>query len=162
MLVFEKTFPLVVPKKYVHDTQLDSFRRKHSREFFLYNDAITDENFCRVTDPLRPGQKLEVKLFGVCERTRVFPSEARALLRKENALLVGAQGVSLVYELAKEEIPYGRWAISFDKKLALWKDPEGNCRFPGIGHVDIGYGFDLGYDGWPFNCGRCVLCFRAA
>jgi hypothetical protein len=157
MFTLLKTFPLVVPKNYDHFTRLSTFRKTYHRDFFLYNDALTDENFARVTVPLLPDQKLTVKLFGIDDL--VGTAQCMSLLKEENALFVGAQGVSLVYELAKKELPYGRWAVSFDEKDALWKDAGGEYRMAGIGHISEGYGFDLGYYGYRLNSGRCVLCF---
>ena len=152
------TFNIVVPQGYNHATRLDSFSKEHRKDFYYYNDAITDRNFAKATTKLEPGRKLKVKVFQIKER--VTSEDCMAHLRSQKAVLVGAQGASLAYEQGKDQLPVSRWSISFDEKDALWEDTDGNHRVPGVYRSsDGGFGFLLGdfEGGWSDD--RCLLCF---
>lgn len=152
------TFSIVVPQGYDHATRLGSFREKHRKEFYYYNEAITDKNYAKATTKLEPGRKLKVKVFQINER--VTSLDCLAHLRSQKAVLVGAQGASLVYEQKKDELPVDRWSVSFDEKDALWEDGGGYLRVPYVfRYSGGGSGFVLGdfEDGW--SDGYCLLCF---
>lgn len=153
------SFNIVVPKNYDHATRLDSFKRKHGREFYCYNDAITDSNFGKATTQLVPGRKMTVKVFKI---TRQVTSEGcLSFLKKQNAVLVGAQGASLAYEQGKNQLLKGYWYVSFDEKNALWKDAVGYRRVPYVlANSDGVFEFLLGnFEGLWF-VDACLLCFR--
>lgn len=121
-------FDLVVPAGYVHATRLAAFKAAHRSEFDDYDLDITDEHFRRATTKLAPDQKFRVRVFQI---TGIVTSEdCLTLLRSQKAVLVGVQGATLAYELAKNKLPKDRWFISFDKKDALWVDSGGRHRVP--------------------------------
>ncbi|MDO8604519.1 MAG: hypothetical protein Q7K40_03975 [bacterium] len=150
------TFSIVVPKNYDHATQLSSFNKKYRKEFYYYNEAITDKNYANATTKLEPGRSLKVKVFQI--KKTVTSEDCLEYLRSQKAIFVGAQGASLAYEQGKGELPIGRWTASFDEKNALWAD--GGHGVPRLDR-DSGGGFEfyLGsfVDGW--GDGRCLLCF---
>ncbi len=79
---------------------LDTFRATHqneeNKEFYFYNDAITDANYAAIaTTKLTPGRKFLVKVFGITER--VSSDDCLAKIKVEKGTLVGAQGASLAY-----------------------------------------------------------------
>lgn len=123
-----KSFELTVPATYDHSTQLASFRGNHRKDFYYYNVAIVDENFAKVTNKLVPGRTYTVKIFGINQS--VSSEDCLAFLETQNAMLVGAQGISLVWEYRKEEFPISKYTLSFDKKDALWKVAVGDLRMP--------------------------------
>src|SRR3989344_4716273 len=136
------TFEIVVPEGYDHGKRLDSFDKEHRKAFYYYNDAITDKNYAKATTKLEPGP-LKVKVFQIKET--VTSEDCMAKLRSEKAILVGAQGASLVWEQKKEELPVNRWSASFDEKDALWKDADGYHGVPGVGRNSDGdFKFNLG------------------
>lgn len=124
------TFKITVPANYDHATKLASFSRKNKGKFAYYNDDITDQNFSRATTILRPGRKFEVKIFQI--KATVSSMDCLAFLRGEKAVLVGAQGLALAWDEAKDEFHRGRWTVSFDEEIALFKDAGGNRRVPGV------------------------------
>lgn len=152
-------FELTVPEDYKHESQLASFKKKHRKEFYGYNDNITDENFARVTNKLIPGETYEVKIFGISQP--VSSEDCLALLKMQpRMMLVGAQGISLVRQLKKEEFPVGKWVISLDNKDALWKDAGGIHRVPIVlRYSDGDWHFDLGIFESFWRDVYCVLCF---
>jgi len=153
------TFDLVVPKGYNHATRLATFAKMHKSEFICYNSDITDKNFGKAMTKLVSGLKFKVDIFQI--KTRVGSEDCLAFLRSQKAVLTGAQGASLVYELAKNVLPANRWFASFDDKDALWKDSVGFHRVPYVYRVsDDGFEFRLGYFGAVWDGDVCLLCFR--
>lgn len=153
-----KTIKITIPGNYIHATQITSFAKKNRKKFYGYNDAITDANFAKVTTKLAPGQKLQVKVFQITKRTT--SEECLVYLKSQNAILAGAQGASLTYELAEKQLPIGKRSVSFDEKEALWKDSDGSRRVPCLDRLSDGdWLFRLGIfeDGW--SDGSCLLCF---
>ena len=152
------TFSITVPDWYDHATRLDAFRARYEKEFYSFNSNITDKNFSKATITLVPGQRFTVKVFQITER--VSSKDCLDHLRSENAKLLGAQGVSLAYEQGKEQLPVGRWAVSFDEREALWEDADGDHRVPYVYRFsDGGFEFRLGIfeDYWD-DC-HCLLSF---
>ena len=152
------SFDVVVPKNYNHATRLSTFRKAHGKEFYFYNDAITDVNYAKVTTKLIPERKLKVKIFQIT--TRVSSEDCLGFLRGQKAILLGAQGASLAYEQGKNQLPKGRWHVSFDEKNALWVDSGG---YHGVPHVLAGsdgdFEFDLGSFEADWASDDCLLCF---
>ena len=111
------TFEITVPKNYNHATRLDTFKVAHELEFRYYNPDTTDSNFSKATTQLVAGRKFQVKVFGI--KKVVSSKGCLAKLCSEKAVLLGAHGMSLVYEQKKDELPKGKWSVSFDEKEAL-------------------------------------------
>lgn len=153
-------FELTVPTDYNHDTQIDTSGAKARKEktTYYYNDDLTSKNFANATNKLVPGKTYKVKIFPILQT--VTSEGCMTFLRKQNAVLVGGQGATLVYDLAKDQLPKGKWTVSFDEKDALWEDAGGYRRVPDVGASTVGgFGFVLGSFGADWGSGRCVLCF---
>ncbi|MEK7465174.1 MAG: hypothetical protein AAB631_00135 [Patescibacteria group bacterium] len=150
-----KTFSLTVPKNYRHERQLDSLKL---RDFYSFNDDVTDKNFRNATQKLVPGKTYKVKIVNIGSRST--SEELMGVYAREKAIFVGAHGLSLAWQLKKDEFPVGKWTLSFDKKEALWKDPDGDHRVPHVYRLSVGdYEFNLGYFEGGWNSADCVLCF---
>ncbi len=155
------TFEVVVPEGYDHSTRLTTFKAAHqseeNKEFYYYNEAITDANFAKATTKLAPGRKFTVKVFGI--NGRVTSNDCLLHLKRVSATLVGAQGISIVYEQAKNELPKGKWSVSFDEKDAL--PFLGGCRrVPYVYRYSDGdFRLNLGHfeDDWDDE--YCLLAF---
>lgn len=158
-----KSFDVTVPEGYDHATRLDTFRAAHqseeNKEFYFYNDAITDANYAgKATTKLTAGRQFTVKVFGITER--VTSEDCLAKLRSEKAVLVGAHGASLAYEQKKDELPKGKWSVSFDEKKALWRDSDGDRGVPSVRAYSGGdFRFDLGRWEGDWGSGNVLLCF---
>ena len=146
-----------VPEGYNHSTQLASFSKENRKKFYSYNDNITDENFAKTTNKLVPGKTYEAKIFGITKW--VTSEDCLAFLKTQNAILVGAQGISVVWQQAKENLPKGKYTLSFDEKNALWRDAGGRRRVPSVGR-DVGGGWDFGLGDFEsdWHDGSCLLC----
>ena len=147
-----------VPKDYNHPTQLASFAKENRKKFYFYNDNITDRNFAKVTNKLVPGKTYEAKIFKITKR--VTSEDCLAFLKKtQKAIFVGAQGISVVWQQAKEQFPKGKWTVSFDEKDAFWQDANGRRGVPRVGrNIGDGWFFDLGRFEGDLDDGDCLLC----
>lgn len=151
---------ITVPDNYVHSTQLESFRKNNGKMFYSYDDNITDQNFSKATVQLTPGRKLHVRAFKQIVHGRTTSEERMEFLAKQNAVHTGAQGLSLVFEKKRDQLPKGFWYASFDEREALWKDADGYRRVPYVdvhsgGHFD----FSLGYFECAWRGSHAFLCF---
>lgn len=151
------SFEVIVPADYVHATRLDSFRAAYQsetkKEFYYYNPNITDANFAK-TPALVHGKKFLVKAFQI--KGVVSSEDCLTQLKRVKATFTGAQGASLAYEQKKDELPKGRWSLSFDEKKNL-PFALGCHGVPSVYRRSDGdFVFNLGdfEDDWY---GRCVL-----
>jgi len=155
-----KEFEIIVPLDYNHDTQVDVFAKKVKKEktTYYFNNDLTSKHFANASTKLVPGKTYKVKIFPILKR--VTSEDNMAFLAKQNAIFVGDHGLTLVCEQKKEELPKGKYTVSFDKKESLWKDTDGNHRVPNVyANSGGGFRFDLGYfeHGWVDS--SCLLCF---
>ncbi len=153
-------FELTVPSDYNHDKQIDQSAKKAKKEktTYYYNDALTSKNYAKATNKLEPGKTYKVKLFPIL--SNISSDDCMAFLRKQNAILTGGQGATLLYDLHKDQLPKGKWAISFDEKDALWEDADGHRRVPYVSaRTDGGFRFYLAY--WLGDWGSVgvLVCF---
>lgn len=151
---------ITVPDDYVHENRLATFRNQNSKKFYYYNDNITDANFPNPSRILKPGDKLRVRVFQQIVRGNTSSEERMAFLATQNAIHLGAQGASIVFEQKRDQLPKGRWYTSFDEKERLWKDSDGNRRVPLV-HADSDgdFEFDLGCFEGDWNDDYAFFCF---
>ena len=151
-------FKIVVPKGYNHATRLTDFVATYGSEFNYYNSDITDEHFNKATTKLVPCEKFKVKVFYITQA--VPPKDCLNFLYSQEAVLTGAQGASLVYELAKNKLREKKCSfVSLDKKDALWIDSDGIYRVPYVYHFsgdEFSFSFAnfevVLYDGYYLLC----------
>ncbi len=151
-------FKITIPSDYDHDTWLAAFAEKTNglSDTYCYSDGLTDENFSKVSYKLIPGKTYIVKIFPILQT--VSTEDCIDFLKKTKALLVGAQGLLLVYDLKKDVFPINKQILSFDEKNVLWQDTDGNHRVPYVYHGSDGTSdFRLGYFGSEWF-GHCLLC----
>lgn len=172
-------FKLKIPLDYDHDTRLNSFRRKIERKWFPKPDPleidrnITSENFNRVTNKLIPGKNYIIKLIPVLVldyENGLTNEECLEYLHSTKSLLVGAHGLSLLYEYFYKFCPQKRKIISFEERKFLWVGRGGRPLLTYLqitGDYDRSYGEDgfktKMYDPFSslsiFSGGDYLLCF---
>jgi hypothetical protein len=83
-----------------------------------------------------------------------------AFLKSQNALLVGAQGASIIWEQKKDQLLKGYWYCSFDEKEHL-PFLDGYRRVPDV-CANSGGGFNFGLGSfelvWDEGDAVLVLC----
>jgi hypothetical protein len=150
-----KTIEFLTPLEYNHGKQLSTLDKK---KFYFFNDAITDVNFQNVLDKFIPGKKYLVKFIGI--GGSVTSEDCLQVYTDHKAFLVGAQGLSLLWQQKKEEFPVGKWSVSFDKKNHLYRGADGNHRVPRVYRDSDGdYEFDLGDFGNDWGDGYVLVLF---
>lgn len=155
-----KDFEFTVPFSYDHETQLDTFalKTKNLPTTRYFSGELISANFKNTTSMLVPGKTYRVRIFPVLEK--VGSDDCVTFLRKQEAFLVGGQGITLLADKNGNEFPVGKWTVSFDEKDALWEDSEGNHMFPNVGrHTDGGMLFCLGSFERGLHGDYCLLCF---
>ena len=150
-----------VPDNYNHDTQVDDFAKKTRKlkSTYYYNDELTSKNFSKATNKLIPGKTYGVKMFPLLEGG-ISSEDCLAFLESNNAILVGAQGITALQADQPDIFPTGKWTVSFDEKDALWKDAGGGHRVPYVSRYSFGdWEFDLGYFEGSWNSDDVLVCF---
>ncbi len=162
-------FRLTVPPNYQHAAHLASFAEENRSKFNHYDVSINDANFVRATNKLIPGKTYMVKIYMVGVQdppqfviTRVSSEDCLEFLKSVKAVFVGAQGLSLVWQVAKEKLRKSKKIISFDEKTALLKDRNGvTYSAPYIFGEKFGsWGFSLYLFGLDLSDRDCLLCFN--
>jgi len=152
------SFELKVPDDYDHASRLNTFFQNHEHELSGYDRRITDDNFAQVSTHLTPGQELLVKIFQI--NKQITHEECLSFLRQQKAILVGAQGASLVLEHNKENLPDDMCILSLDKVDTLYQDHEGDHCVPYLERCENNiWGFGLGYAEHDWHDDNCFLCF---
>ncbi len=112
-----KEFNITIPNSYKHEVQLKRFSELCDAKCSYYNSIITDNNFARVTHKLIPGKTYVVRIYQILKATT--SENCLNFLKSENAVLVGSQGLSLLFEKNQSVFPLDAYLLSFDKKEAL-------------------------------------------
>ena len=91
-----KDFEFTVSADYVYDTQLDTFAKKTKKlkTTYYFNDALTSANFAKATNKLEPGKTYRVRVFPILQT--VTSDDCMTFLKKQGAILVGGQGITLL------------------------------------------------------------------
>lgn len=156
------SFDITVPKSYDHDTQLATFveyAKKKKKKFYYYNEEITDANFSKVANKLVPGETYKGRIFGIKDKERVSSEDCLSFLASQRAILIGAQGLSLILQLKEGNFPIRRRTVSFDEKDGLWEDDSGSLRVPNVlQDTGVGWGFGLGRFAVNWDEDYCLLC----
>lgn len=155
-----KIVPFEVPITYDSQNQILLFEQKNRKKFDYWNIGITDKNYANVSHKLEPGKRYIVYIYGINER--VTEDECLKFLKSENSLFVGPQGISLFWELRKEELPMSKYTVALDEEMSLWEDPSdkikksaGISRSPGNR-----WGFQVFFSGYKLQKGSCLICFK--
>lgn len=152
-------FKITIPADYQHTGHLNRFYKNNNKDFYFYNDDITDEKFGTVSHELIPGKTYLVKIWLINEDMRVSSAEILSLLVANNAYLTGAHGVSILWQEKKDELPKRKWYIGMDKKENL-PLAYGYALVPNIHcYSDGDFRFNLGRFEYDWDGGYCVIGF---
>jgi hypothetical protein len=155
-----KEIVFTVPDDYEHDTQLETFVQniKNKDSKYQYNINFLDKNFKKISHKLVPGKNYDIKFIPVLES--VSNEDCLYEYRRQNAVLVGAQGLTSLQCIHPNEFPIGKWSLSFDERYNLWEDGDSRHRVPSVYRGSDGdWNFYLDY----FECDRdhedMLICF---
>ncbi len=149
--ILVKTFRIVTPIDYDHGAQLGQFFRKFSLGggSRWYDENITDKHFFKASYRLASSYVYTIKLWKVAKRKTVDAKECLAFLRSNRIVLVGAQGLTVIFDRARNQLPCG-FIASFDEPSNLWKsDCQGENY--GAGEYLIPFIYHCRTDTWIFR-----------
>ena len=151
---------ITVPDDYVHEKRLATFRKQNHKKFYYYDNAITDAKFPNPTRILKPGNKFCVRAFKQVVGGTTTSEERMAFLATQKAIHTSAQGMSLVFDQKRDQLPKDKCYTSFDEKDHLWTDAGGRHRVPYVDcRSDGDFSFYLGYFENVWGGGDAFLCF---
>lgn len=139
-----KSFNLTVPQNYNHETQLETFFssiRENYNFLYLYEE-INDESCYLVSHKLMPGRKYKVLVIKITKEVTL--SECLDFYSLQGALRVGAQGLSLFWQLKGKDSPWPLSSLDVKDSLVQF---ENKVWLPSIYKYDeekTGLGFGLG------------------
>lgn len=163
-----KIFSIQIPSDYDHITQLKRFKEyfenNNHRSYDYFNDNVTDEHYSKASIKLTPNKTYQVIILPV-PHDRFTLTESLELLKRNSAVPVGAQGLSIVCQLAEGELPAGMFVWSIDEEEKLWKGGIGNSyKIPSAKRFPRPMGGGLSFDAVSYTTGldkdiECLLGF---
>jgi hypothetical protein len=117
---FVTEFQITVPSTYKYSTRLSSFKTQYGSNFSEYNSEITDVN-CKGVNKLLPGVTYTVKIFSV-NSPYWDVEDYIGFVTKKGYFCAGAQGLSLVWQLHREQLE--KLAIKDNFYTVLLASPE--------------------------------------
>lgn len=131
---------ITVPDDYDHATALAKFDARNRDKFESYASKITDRNFPNPTRVLMSGDKLRVRAFVHWIGDTTTVEERMAFLATQKAIHTGAQGLALVFEQKRNNLPKGRWYCSYDE-MERFLVIRGDHWVPSMWFSDCDYSF---------------------
>lgn len=116
---------LTVPRDYIHDGWLASFREHNYRNFLAYNAGITDQNFPKPSHVLSPCERLHVRLWKQTGFGTTTHEDRMEFLRELNSLFVGPQGAALLFARKRQSLPMDYRYEFLDEEKAVYTDGTG-------------------------------------
>lgn len=141
---------ITIPEWYRHETQLADFQRR--KPGVSIHESLVDESHRHVAHALTRGMTYEISIISINTLESVQNEECLQYLEERGAKLVGAQGLSLVCELAPGLFKANLAVLSFTDRDIRQDMPK----------------MTVGWDGeWTFmtcahdtarEVGECFLC----
>lgn len=119
--IYSPSFTFTVPTHYRHNKQLETFsqKTKELNSTIYFSNNLNDTNFRNVTHQLMVNKTYVVNLFEINDKVSSY--DCLNFLESQNALLVGAQGLSLIHEIHHNKFCKGISILSFDRQPKLMK-----------------------------------------
>lgn len=103
---------VAVPRRYSHNTHLDSMAQEYAEVPSLFSRHLIDRNFAAGTSALVRGRAFNVFAFEIKKATSA--RHCLEFLQSKKAILVGPYGLDLVSKQLQGALPIGRDILSFD------------------------------------------------
>ncbi len=155
-------FEIIIPSDYDHDKEVNRFLEKFTKDFYRIEPEIKAELFKNASVKLKPGNTYLAKIFTVrVPYENIMGVEMKkviAFLKKQELLLVGVRGLTLVYELKKNEFLKDNFVVSFEETVFDGKYSI-NPVLPCLQSLDSEYkNFTFGSSDFRMS-GGSILCF---
>lgn len=157
---------ICVPKGFKSKTCLATLRSLHPE--LRMPACVCDENMQDPTHALRSGERFSVRVF-LHRYTSIESLDSDTctrFIRSENGVLVGAQGLGLVYQQCRGQLEPSWTYVSLDETPHLFQDPLGNHGVPYLlyrGTYGGGTHGEFGVRAWgkDINTSIGILVFTA-
>jgi hypothetical protein len=152
-------FEFMVPADYDHDTQIEDFVRKTKplATTYHFDGYLNRKNFTQVATRLEPGKKYRIRMFPVVEVATT--GDCLGFLEEKNAVLVTAQGITLLQSHHPDKFPIFKWVVSLDERDYLWEYVKNPQRATLVHHrPNNEWEFRLANFGFSW-CNHLLLCF---
>jgi hypothetical protein len=149
ILLWQKN--ILIPKNYVHSTQITFFSSKHKNKF-EFKKSLRDKDFTKTSHKLIPGKKYTFKIFMpiISGHTHYSHSDVMKFFKSQKVFPIGAQGLTFIWPSLKKNFPNGITLAAFDDKNCCgYSDANVPCAWKRPGE-DIWY-FSAAGDKYPFN-----------
>jgi hypothetical protein len=160
--ILYSSFKFTVPTDYKHNRQLSRFsllaNNKNGEEI---KKEITDVNYRKATQRLMPGKEYGARIFNVSDGNYVNFGQCLDFIKRQKSILVGAQGLSLVFQLKKEYFPNGMSVFSFDEEETLCSSGRGKSKYyflPFIHCAGREWSFGSAESVYGHDSGHGLLC----
>lgn len=119
-LVLTSTFDFTTPEDYNHSSQLLTFKQKHENEFYWFDKLMNDKDCGNASQKLIANKKYTARIFlpGIDANMQAF-LDCIDYLKDTGYFYANAQGLSLMYQIAKDFFPVDVHLFSPDKLEAL-------------------------------------------
>jgi hypothetical protein len=117
-----------IPTWYKHGKQLNKFKklRYHHPEGIITSDnRMSDKNCSRTTGRLKSGILYEFQFYRIKKGKKISFRDCFLLLSNMQSLLIGPQGLTLLYQIAHKYFPKDLFALVMDVESSLFKSEEG-------------------------------------
>lgn len=152
-------FDFITPANYKAESVIAKFNNSFVPEHDECWAHISQQGFKNVSYCLVPDKKYRVKIFARIKVCGLFTSDqALCFLKKQNALLVGAQGLVTLFKDMPEKVGI----LSLDERERLWLDGE-HVKAPfGVWGRSEGRRLRLGYFDGTWDETFHLLCVTEA
>lgn len=167
-----------VPDDYQHNTCLEDLKKAYydslpgspeaddiSRSMYAFDRNLTDKNFARVSNSIKPRQKIRVSVWrqtAPCEATSTGVLKRMKSVFGARALFLGAQGLSLVWSRLREDLPNSFDYVSLDDPSKLWQSPGIGPMLPMFCKTGAYPGFRIRGYHQLHDMNTCFICFHKA
>lgn len=112
------SFEITIPVEFDFYTQLPAFHLENRKKFIVFsNFLVFNKNYQNVSDRLTPGERYKISFYEILRRTN--GKFCYLFTKRMSGLMVGPQGLFLIWELKKQFFPSGS-TFMFDKENNLY------------------------------------------
>lgn len=147
-----KEVRISVSSNYDHAGWLDGFIKNNGRAFDRITPYLKDIIFHSTQTQLIPGAKYKVSLYMLLEESNYEECRAFIINNHYKTALTGPRGLTMLWQMAKKELPSAQKIISLDEKEYLWTHPvSGISKIPSL-YLDPKFSY---LSGWAIDLLDC-------
>lgn len=137
---------MTIPNGYIHEDYPKRFYEKYCKDkryFFNTSPRLMEGNF-HPSRILEPGERIKICAYSEIEKTTYL--ERIQFLSSKGSVFFGVEGLLMLWEQKRSNLPGPNNYLSFDFIKNLWCDFSGSFRVPSLSidskkvhHLNLGY-----------------------